>query len=146
MESARNFEIKNNTGKPFLKMVYGDTDSVVGDVELEICDKDGNKKRITIKEWFDANYKNNNVCITPKGSELLETSDKILNWNDKLDYVPVKYIMRHKVSKPKWRLKTKSGKEVIITEDHSLIVFRDGMEIQVKPDEVKINDKILTIS
>ena len=94
------------------------------------------------ERWFD---KATEVIKTKNGSELVKSDDLILNWNGDLSYKPIKYIMRHKVSKPKWRLKTKSGKEVIVTEDHSLIVFRDGKEIQVKPRDVRKTDKILII-
>ena len=53
--------------------------------------------------------------------------------------------MRHKVTKPKWKLKTKSGKEVIVTNDHSMIVFRDGKKLEVKPYEIQPSDKILVV-
>ena len=53
--------------------------------------------------------------------------------------------MRHKVSKPKWRLKTKDGKEIIMTNDHSMIVFRDGQKLEVKPYEILPTDKVLSV-
>jgi intein/homing endonuclease len=37
--------------------------------------------------------------------------------------------MRHKVKKPKFKIKSKSGKEIIVTGDHSCIVFRDGVQM-----------------
>ena len=53
--------------------------------------------------------------------------------------------MRHKVSKPKWKLRTKLGKEIIVTGDHSLIVFRNGKKMEVKPKDILKTDKILVI-
>ena len=53
--------------------------------------------------------------------------------------------MRHKVRKPKWRLKTATGKEIFVTNDHSMIVFRDGKKLEVKPYEILKTDKILVV-
>ena len=69
---------------------------------------------------------------------------KLSEYN-KTYYVPVKRIIRHKVSKSKWKLKTKSGKEIIITNDHSMIVFRNGSKLEIKPSEILKTDKILII-
>ena len=136
-------------GKSFATIVYGDTDSVDYQSLIKIIDSDGLDKTIPIGEWFEQNdNQHNRKLITQNGTELIKTNDKVLNWTEKnnLHYNKVKYIMRHKVSKPKWKLKTKSGKEITVTSDHSLIVFRDGKEIQVKPYEILKTDKILTIT
>ena len=129
----------------FVLPVYGDTDSVNSLTIIELQRKN-EKKRMTIEEWFNDNL-DDIVLRTPNGSELIPTSDKVLNYSDngKLEYHPVSYIMRHKVTKPKWRLKTKSGKEIIITADHSMIVFRNGEKITVKPSEILPTDKILVV-
>ncbi len=59
----------------------------------------------------------------------------------------MKHIIRHKVSKPKFKIKTKSGKEVIVTGDHSCIVFRDGKQIPIKAKDINIKtDKILSVN
>lgn len=117
------------------------TDSVQADTIIQT--EDG---KITIEEFFNKNY-NNQLTVTHKGHELVKTNTKVLNWtnDNKLDYCGVNYIMRHKVSKPKWRLKTKSGKEIFVTEDHSMIVFRNGKKLEVKPREIQPNDKILSV-
>jgi intein/homing endonuclease len=44
-----------------------------------------------------------------------------------------------------WKLKTESGKEIICTEDHSLIVFRNGKKIKVKPSEIISEDQVLCV-
>ena len=79
-------------------------------------------------------------------TEFFKCDKQILDWNEKLYFGDVKYIMRHKVSKPKWKLKGKDGKEIIVTGDHSLIVFRNGKKLEVKPSEVLKTDKILVIN
>lgn len=115
------------------------TDSVIGSSIIK-TDK-GDK---TIEELFNENYKNN-LFHTHKGHELVSCTNKVLNWDNGLYYAPIKYIMRHKVNKPKWKLKTSSGKEVIVTNDHSMIVFRDGVKMEVKPYEIQPTDKILVV-
>ena len=54
--------------------------------------------------------------------------------------------MRHKVKKSKFRIKSKSGKEVIVTGDHSCIVFRDGKQLTIKAKDINPKtDKILVV-
>jgi hypothetical protein len=121
--------------------IYNDTDSVASDTIIKTTS--GNK---TIEDFYEEN-KNNSGGYTLSGHESVLTSEKILNWsrNKNLYYARVKRIIRHKVSKPKWKLKTKSGKEILITNDHSMIIFRDGKQITIKPSGIKKTDKILCI-
>ena len=122
--------------------IYADTDS---------CHKDSlirtDSGNFTIENWYNRNIKNGSGGETNKGHESVITDDKILNFseNKNLYYAPVKRIIRHKVSKEKWKLKTKSGKEIIVTNDHSMIVFRNGEKMEVKPSEIIESDKILVL-
>ena len=129
----------------FVLPVYGDTDSV-NSLTIIKLQRENEQKQMTIEEWFEDNL-DDIVLRTPNGSELIPTTDKVLNYSDngKLEYHPVSYIMRHKVTKPKWRLKTKTGKEIIVTADHSMIVFRNGKKITVKPNEILPTDRILVV-
>lgn len=122
--------------------IYADTDSV--DRNTLIRTSSGGK---IIEDWYNSNI-NNPDGITLCGHESVRTTDKILNWDENkgLYYADVKRIIRHQVSKPKWKLKTKSGKEVIITNDHSMIVFRNGVKLEVKPEDIQKTDKILSLS
>ncbi len=122
--------------------VYADTDSCFSDTEIHTSN--GSK---TIEEWYNENTKNGSAGETIKGHESVLTNDKILNWSEEnnLYYTNVKRIIRHKVSKPKWKLKTKNGKEIIVTNDHSMIVFRDGFKLEIKPSEILKTDKILIV-
>ena len=97
----------------------------------------------TIEDLFNENI--HNIFFTHKGHELVSIDDKVLNWDNELYYGKVKYVMRHKVTKPKWRLRTKDGKEIIVTNDHSMIVFRDGKKLEVKPNQILPTDKILIV-
>jgi len=130
---------RSYTGKnPIL--IYGDTDSISSDSIINT-----NKGKYTIEELYNNNIENGSAGTTLKGHESVNCKEKVLNWDKKLYYAPVKRIIRHKVSKSKWRLKTKHGKEIIVTNDHSMIVFRNGKKLEVKPSEILKTDKILTI-
>lgn len=115
------------------------TDSVKGDTIIHTSDGDK-----TIEEFFDENFENGRF-FSMDGHELVRTDTKVLNWNNSIEYCGVNYIMRHKVNKSKWVLKTKSGKEITVTNDHSMIVFRDGKKLEVKPREILKSDKILCV-
>ena len=86
--------------------------------------------------------------ITNNGHEIVKCNDSVLNWTKEkgLNFVPIKWIMRHKVSKPMFKITTKSGKTITVTEDHSCIVFRNGEQIAIKAKDInKETDKILSI-
>lgn len=127
--------IKGNVWK------YTDTDSFEDGI---ILTSDGPK---LMSEWYEEELKSNGKGEgTLAGHESTSTDLKVANYKDgKIYMAPVKRLIRHKVNKPKWKLKTKSGKEVIVTEDHSLIVFRNNEQIEIKPKDIKITDKILVV-
>ena len=122
---------------------YQDTDSVEKSTKIitDECES-------TIEDFYNRNIINGPAGETDKGHESVLTNEKAINWSkeNELYYSNVKRIIRHKVSKPKWKLKTKTGKEIIITNDHSLIIFRNGEQLEIKPVNIEKNDKILIIS
>jgi len=123
-------------------IIYGDTDSVVFNTIINTNNGD-----FTIEHLYEKNIDTGSAGITLKGHESVNCEEKVLNWdeNKKLYYATVKRIIRHKVSKSKWKLKTKSGEEIIVTNDHSMIVFRDDKKLELKPSEILKTDKILSI-
>lgn len=122
--------------------IYADTDSCDSNTIVNT-----NNGKFTIEEWYNNNISNGSGGETIKGHESVLTDDKILNYSDSgnVYYANTRRIIRHKVTKSKWKLKTKSGKEIIVTNDHSMIVFRNGIKTEVKPSEILKSDKILTI-
>jgi hypothetical protein len=100
----------------------------------------------TEKGTFTIEYlynKQNNFSIR-KDKEVIPVDFKSLNWTKEKDlhFSKVKNIIRHKTNKKKWKLKA-GGKEIIVTEDHSIEVFRNNVKISVKPNEIKETDKVL---
>ena len=138
---------KNNS---FVNIAYGDTDSCLSDSLLRCYDRlSKSKLHITIEDLYnEMSDKGYTLRMTDRqGTEFCACDKQILNWDaDKgLYYSDVKYIMRHKVTKPKWRLRTKDGKEIIVTNDHSMIVFRGGKQIEIKPNQILPTDKVLIV-
>lgn len=132
--------------------VYSDTDSIKENSLLLIR---YNKQilKVSIKDLFNFNYRFTGVFnydindsskeITPGFADI-----EVLNYTKEkgVHFVPIKYIMKHKVSKEQYKIKTKSGKEIIVTGDHSCIVFRNGEQLTVKAKDInKDTDKILSI-
>ena len=129
---------------------YSDTDSCFSKALLLIKDNKNIESKITIEDLFNKHYVINGLAdVTTNNQEIVECNDDlVLNWTNskELHYAPVKYIMRHKVSKSKFRIKTKSGKEIIVTGDHSCIVFRDGQQLTIKAKDINPKtDKILVL-
>ena len=122
--------------------VYGDTDS--GDKSMVINSNYGNH---TVEELFEKSISTaDSFFVTAKGTEILKPNNlSISNYtNDgNIELSKVRFLIRHKIDKPKYKIKTKSGKEIMVSCDHSCIVFRNGEKIKVKPEEILKTDKIL---
>ena len=58
----------------------------------------------------------------------------------------IDYVMRHRNEKQLFRIKTKSGKYVTVTEDHSLIVLdKNNKLVQCKPRDLQTGTQIISI-
>lgn len=125
----------------YVYVAYGDTDSVAGDTIIHT--PSGDK---TIKQLFNDN--DYGVVATHNGHELVGCIDKVLNWTPekRLYYGAARYVMRHKVRKAKWKLTTASGKVVVVTNDHSMVVFRNDKRVVVKPYEILEGDNVLVVN
>lgn len=73
---------------------------------------------------------------------------KLLHYNpetDTAEYGDFNYLYKHQTSKQKWEIVSEDGKEIIVTEDHSCMVERNGELIEVKPNEILDTDILLVI-
>lgn len=122
--------------------IYGDTDSVS---KNSIIRTEKHPGGITIEDFYNENIKNQGET-TLVGHESVHTKDKVLNYTTDLIYQKVNRIIRHKVSKAKWKIVTESRKEIMCTNDHSLIVYRDGKQFKVKPSELLETDLLLVVN
>lgn len=120
--------------------VYIDTDSCDKDTVIHCEDKDR-----TIEELYNYCEQYGNGGNTLAGHESNLCNVRVLNYSesDGLYYANVKRVIRHIVSKEKWLLKTKMGKHIVVTNDHSLVVYRKGNQTICKPHEILKNDTVL---
>lgn len=119
-------------------VIYGD--SVTGDTPLLLrLTKSNGEKEILwrpisrIRDYLLIWVKNEN------GKEYCKNFGELEVWSDK-GFTKILGVMRHKTQKRIYRITTHTG-IVKVTEDHSLLNLH-GEEI--KPNEVKINDQLLT--
>lgn len=123
--------------------VAGDTDSVSEDTLVYV---DGEK--MTVAEMFERmKLENGDVVMRiSDGSEVVPCSNHTTRTYADGEAVdrPVNYVMRHRVSKPRYRITSESGRSVVVTGDHSCMVMRDGKLISVKACEInKETDKLV---
>jgi len=128
--------------KPYL--IYGDTDSCVGSTLIKT--ENGN---IQIQDLYDnlqgkIEIRGSENFVKHINSENSEIKAASVSLNKKLEYNKITYIMKHKVKKRMFKIKC-NGDEVTITEDHSMMVLRNNELIEVKPTEVKPQDKLIKI-
>lgn len=125
-------------------IVYGD--SVSGDSKVRMRYKTS-EFQLTIRELYDICKEEYGIIgVDDQGSEHIHCPFDSLNYkNGELVWSPVKDLISHSVTKEKWVLKTKSGKIIEMTSDHSLVVFRNGKQIVIKPRELCKTDKVLII-
>ena len=128
-------------------VIYVDTDSCMGSTELIIKNQENLLYKIEIGDYFRFLSKSNDIFLDQRGNEIIEPDNEYtLNYTDTLKYSGIKKVIRHKVKKKKWRIISESGKEIIVTNDHSVTVFRDGKKLSLKPSEINIlTDEILEV-
>jgi hypothetical protein len=104
---------------------------------------------LTIAQYFDE-LPNNFAKRDDSNSNYVKlVSDKhvtpSVNERGELEFNRIKYAMKHRVEKRMYRI-TVNGKSVEVTEDHSIIVKRDGTILSVKPTEIVREDVLITIN
>lgn len=121
-------------------ITYGDTDSFLFDT-LQYS----SKGQLTVESLF-------NGC-----TEFWSDGDKeyaydpeltVMSYNEDIaePYMShIEYIYRHKVSKDLYEIEDELGNIITVTEDHSVMVERDGKLISVKPAEIVDTDILVSI-
>ena len=137
--------VAKEIGKPgYDACVASDTDSMVFNTILKTSIGD-----ISIGDLYDR-YTNENteLCQHKKDSvrKLIQPIKSASYDNDtnSLVYNDIKYIMKHKVKKRMFRIKSKDN-YVDVTEDHSVIINRNGNVMSIKPVDIIKGDKIIEI-
>jgi DNA polymerase elongation subunit (family B) len=128
-------------------IIYADTDSSEGSSEV-IIKTNTDIKKIEFQNLFKMYSDIFDISVDDRGNEIIEPKGiSSLNYKEEeLVFSGIKKIIRHKVSKPKWKILSESGKEVIVTNDHSIKIFRNGKKIHIKPSEINLEtDMILSV-
>lgn len=120
-------------------IIYGD--SVTGDTLIKTSDGE-----ITIEELFSQ-------CIDHSviGTKEYATQSftKVVGFNafeDSPVMSEISYVMRHKTKKKIYLIELENGKSVKVTEDHSIMIDRDGFLLEVKPTDMQESDLIICLS
>lgn len=122
-------------------IVYGDTDSCVGNTLVTT-----DQGKIKIEDLYNVlsgeiEVRGQNNFIKHVGTPIKAAS---VSKHNELQFNKINYVMKHKVKKRMFKIKC-NGDEVVITEDHSVIVFRNEQLVSVKPLEIKETDQIIKI-
>ena len=121
--------------------VSSDTDSTLANTILNTSIGD-----ISIGDLYDQYTDETLELKTNKDS--VRTLTKLIKSasfdGDKVVYNDIKYIMKHKVKKRMFRIKSKDN-YVDVTEDHSVIINRNDKVMSIKPIDIIKGDKIIEI-
>lgn len=128
-------------------VVYSDTDSVAGS-SIVITNNHGDVEIQTLfSELFNSEPKafsdiSGRDFVIPDNLSMPYYDDK----SRRVKFGKVKFIERHSVKKRMFRIKSKTGKYIDVTEDHAIMVMNDSNElIEKTPLQLKKGDKIITI-
>lgn len=127
-------------------IIYGDTDSVTENTEIYIVIND-NKQKIKIKDLkniFHEKFEYNNKTYFMNNNENIKT----LCFNTKSKTVEektIEYLYSHKTNKKIYKITLDNEKSVEVTEDHSIIVERNGEILTIKPNELSENDFFISL-
>lgn len=129
--------------------IGGDTDSCSGGTLVE--HRGGVRQKI--EDLFRAcKYESaDSVMVTENGTELVPGCGYEIAAADPETGEPVwgavRYVMRHRVSKARYRLTTESGRTVEVTGDHSVMVERGGRIVSVKAAEIDpASDRLVSLA
>jgi len=138
-----NDKLKKMLGTNTNFVVYGDNDSVVGDTIIE-TEKFGKIKIENYYDYIDGSIEEKDPINFIKH---IFDEDRTLSVTENGELRPnrINYVMKHQVKKRMFKI-TVNDSEVIVTEDHSVMVKREGKIIEVKPDEIKKDDFLITLN
>lgn len=58
---------------------------------------------------------------------------------------PMNYVYRHKVTKKRWKITDQLGNEILVTEDHSIMIERNGTFMSVPPRDILSTDIVISL-
>lgn len=126
---------KNGATNPIVKII--ETDSVSGDTIVLVNDREikiENLFNMTKNKWYIGNNHYGSIDGLQTPSVNISTGE--------LENKEITYVMKHEVEKEMFEIEV-NGNIVTVTEDHSIMIKRDGKIIEAKPLEIQAGDKLL---
>lgn len=141
---------------PSPSIIYGDTDSVHGDSEISLLILDGDRDGTFIKGQIATVFDTilSDLAYVVRNHESDNSTKRDMLWlnknmvftptyvNGEIVYMPVKFLYKHGVNKQLFQLTTSDDSSVTVTEDHSIMVERDGDLLEVKPTDIIIGQDV----
>jgi len=116
--------------------------SVTGDTKLVIIEN-GKTKLVNIGDWIDALLVNNSDIQLDDDRELLRLNNDVYipttDLDGKVSWGQITAITRHNPSAVLYKIKTESGREVIVTDSHSLLIWNEETSTLVRLEPFKID-------
>lgn len=122
-------------------VIYIDTDSVVGSSMLDVV-YNRMPMKMSIEDLWDMVNSNKMKEGTIPVNNFKSLS---MNKKEQLEYRDITYVMKHKVEKEMFRITDEEGNSVEVTEDHSVIINREGDILSVSAKDIVDGDEIYYI-
>lgn len=122
------------------------------DANEQILVKNSNKLKITkVGEIIDrtiSQSKKKAILVGETNGEMAIPNNNLqvpcYNFkNGKLEFKPVSVVIKHRVDKPIYKIKLKSGREVKVTGSHSVMIFKNGYITSKKVEDLTKEDNIV---
>lgn len=147
-ELEKTFDISFKDGKAKIEniykayneaIIYSDTDSVEKSTIVSINGKDDEIQNFFTEEYGNIQYVEDKEYLIPNKKDLFSPCFD----NNKIFNKKILALYRHKVSKKRYKIVSETGKEVIVTEDHSIMILRNELLMEIKPKDILPTDKII---
>lgn len=120
-------------------IIYGD--SVTGDTMIRT-----DNGEVTIAELYEQCLQHERNGDKEYG---VQSFAKVIGFNSFEDspiMANIAYVMRHRTKKKLYKITLQNNKTVKVTEDHSIMIDRDGILLEVKPTEILATDLIICLN
>lgn len=110
----------------------------IKDLQIEQVNK------ISVEDLYEilSNDNNTDIDVLENGTEVLLLNDKDVKCDSINGLINIKNISRHRVTKDKWKVSV-GNNTVYTTCDHSIMVYRDGNVLEIRPEDIKESDCLI---
>ena len=98
---------------------------------------------LSIEDLWNTCQQTQQVMINDNQKEMIEIDNNFDNIQSVNGYTPINKLFRHRVKKNRWKIGIKNKEALYITEDHSIMVYRNNEVIECKPSEILPTDYLI---